>query len=69
MGKKRTLKIGLLLSFFAGVSLAYFIWLFWRKLTELIGDSDTVMIILGVLIAIFLVTGVFSLDRITKKFM
>lgn len=67
MSKKSiTFKSGIAL--FIGVTFAYFLWLTWKKLTDLFGDSDIVWYITGGILIIAAIGGYFSLDQIAKRF-
>lgn len=52
----------------AGVTFSYFIYLSWRKLTELLGDSDLAWMISGGLVVVFILAGYFSFDKIVDNF-
>jgi len=68
MNKKvnRSIKFGVTL--FVGVSMAYFVWLTWDKLTELIGNSTAVWIITGVIVLIGMAGGYLSIKKIIERF-
>ena len=51
-----------------GVTFAYFIWLSWKMLTDLIGDSFIVWLITGIILLIAIILGYFSLSKIVDKF-
>lgn len=68
MNKKFRLKKTLWLTLFFGVSFAYFIWLVWNKLTDLIGDSDKVLVVLLFIILFGLFTGNITINKIIKEF-
>lgn len=55
-------------SFFIGITFSYFIWVSWLKLTELIGDSNWVWIITGLIVLIGIILGHFSVKTILKRF-
>ncbi|MBU1456916.1 MAG: hypothetical protein KKD01_19550 [Proteobacteria bacterium] len=65
---KKVKTIGFWISFFIGVTFAYFIWLLWKKLTDLIGDSWMVLIILAIILTLAWIGGYFSFKQIAKKF-
>ena len=67
MTKKNTL-VKSSITMIVSVTLMYFIWLSWKILTDLIGDSYVVWIITGVIILIAIATGYFSVKKITDKF-
>jgi len=62
---KKTLDI---LTFFIGVSFAYGTWLVWKKLTELIGDSNIVLVIIIIIVSFGVISGIFSYEKIIDKF-
>ena len=66
--KKFKLKLSLWLTFFVGITFAYFMWLLWKKLTEVMGDSIYVLAITGGIILIAIFTGYFSFNKIVKRF-
>ena len=66
--KKLKLKISLWITFFVGVTVAYFMWLLWKKFTEAMGDSLYVLGITGGIILIAITTGFFSFNKIVKRF-
>jgi len=68
VNKKFRLKKTLWLTLFFGVSFAYFIWLVWNKLTDLIGDSDKVLVVLLFIILFGLFTGNITINKIIKEF-
>ena len=68
MKKKIKLSLNLWVSFFIGVTFAYFVWLTWNKLTEVIGNSNIVWMITGTIVVIGLITGYLSVKKIVGGF-
>jgi len=70
MAKKiiKKLKRNYWITWFIAISIAYFIWLSWSKLTDLIGNSDTIWFILLGLIVLLMVTGWFKLKGVLERF-
>lgn len=66
MGK--TFEITYWLSFGFGITLAYFIWLTWHKLTEIIGDSTKIWIVTGIIVLFGIFTERFTIKKIVEKF-
>lgn len=56
------------ITLFIGVTLAYFIWLTWNKLTDYIGDSDMVWLITGGIVLVSVLLGMFSFKKIAERF-
>ena len=56
------------ITLFVGVTLAYFIWLTWDRLTVWIGNSNIVWMITGGIVVLAIVLGHFSFKKIAKKF-
>ena len=68
VSKKNKLQMSFWITLFVGVTFAYFMFLMWRKLTAIVGDSNQVLIITGAIVAIAIFTGYFSFDKVIKKF-
>jgi len=64
---KRAKKVWVI-SWIVAVSLGYFTWLTWDKLTGLIGDSNTVWFILLGIFLILIFVGWFNLKKGLEKF-
>ena len=69
MKKINKLKSSLWLTLFVGITFSYFVWLVWKKLTEIIGDSWIILGITGTIVVLAVFFGVFSINKIAKKFM
>ena len=67
MGKVKD-TIGYWITFFIGVTFAYLMWMVWKKLTELIGDTWVVMGICTAIVVFGIITGYFSFQKIAEKF-
>lgn len=68
MKKRNKLKISFGLTLLSGVTFSYIIWLFWKKLTDFVGDT---WIVMGIAVAILIVlafAGYFSFDKLARKF-
>jgi hypothetical protein len=68
MKRKTKKKLRFWITLFVGVTFAYFIWLTWKKLTEWMGSSTTIWIITGSIVIIAMLTGFWSWNKVTKKF-
>ena len=68
MKPKTRRRVGAFLTIFIGVTLAFLIWNLWKKLSGLLGDSWTLIGIMGVIVLIGLFFGFISIDKIIKKF-
>ena len=68
VSKKNKLQMSFWITLFVGVTFAYFMFLMWRKLKAIVGDSNQVLIITGAIVAIAIFTGYFSFDKVIKKF-
>lgn len=56
------------ISWIVAITIAYFVWLSWSKLTDLIGDSNVIwFILLGIFIILILV-GWFNFKKGLEKF-
>ena len=52
---------------FLTLTLAYFVWLSWNKLTEFLGDTTWTWLITGVIVVIGLYFGKISLPKILER--
>lgn len=68
MKKKNKLKLSGLITLFGGVTLGYFIWLTWSRLTDWIGNSLIVWIITGIIVLVLMAFGYLSFSKIVEKF-
>lgn len=66
--KKNIKKINSIISVFAGVTLAYFVWISWQKLNLLLGNSNLVWSIAGIIVILSVVFGYLGSNTILKKF-
>ena len=57
------------LGLFIGITTAYFVWLVWNKITELVGDSDLVLIITGTIVILAIVLGFTGFKKLATRFM
>lgn len=64
----KSLKKSYIVTLFFGASFAYLVWLLWRRLTEWIGNSDLVMLILVIIVALGLWLGIFSIRKLGDRF-
>jgi hypothetical protein len=69
--KKRNLKLeaSFWITFFVGVTFAYFMWLSWEKLTTMVGNSNVVWAVSGGVVLLAILTGYFSWQKIARRFM
>lgn len=56
------------ITLFFGISFAYFLWLSWKKLTEVIGSTNIVWGIMGGIVIIGIVTGTFGFRKLAERF-
>ena len=69
MVKKSTKQqINFWITFGVGVTFAYGMWLVWKKLTDTIGDSNIVLLIIAGILIIAGLTGYFSFKQVAKRF-
>lgn len=68
MKKLTKLNITGFITFFIGVTFAYFVWLTWKKLTDYIGDAVLVWCITGGIVLIGMIGGYLSFGKIMEKF-
>ena len=69
MGKRSfRAKRNMLLVFFFGITFAYFMWLVWRKLTEVIGNSNIVLAITGGIVLLGIILGYFPIKKLAERF-
>jgi len=66
--KKLAKKIRFWMTLFIGITFAYFVWLSWSKLTDVIGNSWVVWGITGSIVLIGVITGFWSWKKITEAF-
>jgi len=64
---KRAKKVWVI-SWIIAISLAYFVFLTWNKLSELIGDSNILWMILAGIFLILVLVGWFNLKKGLEKF-
>ena len=65
---KKVNTMGFWITFAFGATFAYFVWLSWNKLTELIGNSTTVWIITGIIVLLGILIGKLSFSKLAKRF-
>ena len=68
MKKKLKKQIKSWIGFGFGVTFAYFVWLSWNMLTDVIGSSTTVWGITLTIVIIGLVLGHFTFKQIGERF-
>ena len=68
MKKSNKKVISYWLTLFIGVSLCYFIWLSWLKLTDFIGDANLVWLITGAIVLFAIVLGHLSIKKVVERF-
>lgn len=68
MKKKQKKELAFWITVILGVTFAYFVWLTWNKLTEYIGDSNTVWFITGSIVLVGIMTGYFSWKKVISRF-
>ncbi len=66
--RKRKLLKSYWITLFIGITAAYFIWLTWNKLTEIIGDTTKVWLITGLIVLIGIIIGHFSFKELAERF-
>ena len=66
--KRTKLKLSFWITLIVGITAAYFIWLTWNKLTDVIGSTNIVWGITGGIVLLAIVTGYFSIDKIVRRF-
>lgn len=64
----RKLKRSYWFTLFIGITAAYFIWLTWNKLTEVIGNTTLVWGITGVILILAILVGHFSFRGLAKRY-
>ena len=62
-------KMAFLGTFSMGIIIAIFIWSAWKKLNELVGDTNIVLAVTGGAIIFFIIMGWLSLDKVVKRIM
>ena len=67
--KKKTKKLmkSYYVTLFLGVTLSFFIWLSWNKLTDYLGNSDLVWMITGGVVVLAIIIGHFSFKSVAEK--
>lgn len=60
----KKLRISTVLSFFFGVTTAYFIWLTWDKLTEYVGNTWKTYTIIGIVVVLGIWLNYVSIKKI-----
>lgn len=69
MKKILKLKFSFWITFFFGITFAYFVWLTWDKATELIGNSNLIWIITGTIVILGILIGKLTVKKLAERFM
>ena len=65
---KKVKTAGFWITFFFGITFAYFTWLSWNKLTEITGDSTIVWFVTGIIVLLGILVGKFSFYKLAERF-